>query len=79
MHHSGLIKCGSSRAGKGNLESLLSWEVKKDRAGKAVLSIETEVEWDLKRKRRLVLRSWDNRNWFKRLVQNEGRQVAQDH
>lgn len=35
--------------------------------------------WDMKRERKLIVRSWDDRSWFKRMVQNEVRPVAQDH
>ena len=48
------------------------------RAGKKELSIDTEVDGPLKGRGNMV-RTWDDRHWFKRMVQNEVKQVAQDH
>lgn len=52
------MNCFQDQAGKGNLDSQLRREAKKIRAGKVVLSTETEVEWNIKRKRKLMVRSW---------------------
>ena len=72
------MKCGISRAGKGSQESRWRREAKKIRTRKMVLSTGTEMWWGIKKKRRLMVRSSDDRDWFERLMQNEVRQGAQD-
>lgn len=49
----------------GSWGSQLKREAKKIRTRKTVLSTGPEMEWDIKKKRKLVVRSSDDRTWLK--------------